>query len=66
MIEHRFRCCTPGCDNWAWLEIDHVHPRGKGGETSKANLNPLCTPCHRDKSEQDRLIWDDIPYRDSG
>jgi hypothetical protein len=66
MIEHRFRCSTPGCDNWARLEIDHKHPRGKGGETTKANLDPLCTPCHREKSEQDRLIWDDIPYRDSG
>ena len=66
MIEHRFRCTTPGCDNWARLEIDHKHPHGKGGETSKANLDPLCTPCHREKSEQDRLIWDEIPYRDSG
>jgi len=58
MIKHRFRCSTPGCTNWANLELDHVHPYGKDGPTDYTNCKPKCTPCHRLKTEQDRLFWD--------
>ena len=58
MIKHRFRCSTPGCTNWANLELDHVHPYGRDGPTDYTNCKPKCTPCHRLKTEQDRLFWD--------
>jgi 5-methylcytosine-specific restriction endonuclease McrA len=59
MIKHRFRCSTPGCTNWAYLEMDHVHPYGKDGPTDYGNCDPKCKPCHKLKTEQDRLFWDD-------
>jgi len=52
MIKHRFRCSTPGCTNWANLEMDHVHPYGKDGPTDYSNCEPKCTPCHKIKTEQ--------------
>jgi hypothetical protein len=59
MIRSGFRCSTPGCNNWARLERDHVHPYAKGGETSYDNLEPKCEPCHDEKTRQDRILWDD-------
>ncbi|MGQ0521463.1 MAG: HNH endonuclease signature motif containing protein [Actinomycetota bacterium] len=47
-------CATPGC-GWRWgLEWDHVDPVANGGPTSFANLEGLCPPCHRAKTEADR------------
>ncbi|MBV9951702.1 MAG: DUF222 domain-containing protein [Acidimicrobiia bacterium] len=59
MIEHRFRCSTPGCTRWARLELDHKQPYSKDGPTDHANCDPKCRPCHLKKTEQDRLFWDD-------
>jgi hypothetical protein len=59
MIKHRFRCSTPGCTNWARLEMDHKQPYAKGGPTSYTNCDPKCDTCHDEKTRQDRLNWDD-------
>ena len=34
----------------AWLEIEHLHPRAKGGKTVKENLWLACTYCNTFKS----------------
>ena len=39
-IRDRFRCTTPGCTNWARLEMDHTIPYAQGGETSYAQPRP--------------------------
>lgn len=37
---------------FAWLEIEHLHPRSKGGKTVKENLWLACTYCNTFKSSQ--------------
>jgi hypothetical protein len=59
MVKHRFRCSTPGCTNWARLEMDHKQPFAKGGPTDYANCDPKCDTCHDEKTAQDRLDWND-------
>jgi hypothetical protein len=65
-IRDRFRCATPGCDNWQRLELDHLEPWGRGGPTSYDNLHDLCTPCHRAKTEHDRLFHAGTDPPDTG
>ncbi|MBI2169152.1 MAG: HNH endonuclease, partial [Actinobacteria bacterium] len=36
------------------FERDHANPRANRGETSYANMEPRCSPCHRKKTEEDR------------
>ena len=47
-------------DDWG-LEIDHFHPRAKGGGNEKENLVPACKYCNRLKSarsiEEFRSVW---------
>ena len=47
-------------DDWD-LEIDHFHPRAKGGGNEKTNLVPACKDCNRLKSaksiEEFRAAW---------
>ncbi len=47
-------CGEPGCDRTYGLQWDHVDPCANGGLTSMANVQPLCTPHHVDKTERDR------------
>jgi hypothetical protein len=47
-------CAEPGCHRTYGLQWDHVDPCANGGLTTLANLQPLCTPHHADKTEQDR------------
>jgi hypothetical protein len=42
------------CGRRLGLETDHTHPLTAGGPTAHDNLNDLCRPCHRDKTERDR------------
>jgi hypothetical protein len=48
----RPRCCFPGCRRRAVrCDLDHVLPWSAGGETSVANLQPLCSRHHHVKHE---------------
>jgi 5-methylcytosine-specific restriction endonuclease McrA len=47
-------CSTEGCGRRFGVQWDHVDPVANGGATSKANLAPLCPPCHWEKTERDR------------
>lgn len=35
-------------------EVDHIVPKSKGGSDDPANLQVLCSPCHRDKTIRDK------------
>lgn len=35
------------------VEVDHVVPLFKGGTEHESNLQSLCGPCHRDKTNED-------------
>lgn len=35
-------------------EVDHIVPLEHGGTYSDDNAQPLCTPCHQDKTAKDR------------
>ena len=47
-------CAESGCHRTYGLQWDHVDPCANGGLTSLANLKPLCTPHHVEKTERDR------------
>jgi hypothetical protein len=34
------------------LNIDHVHPKAKGGSNRVSNLVPACVPCNKEKDDQ--------------
>lgn len=34
-------------------EVDHVVPKAKGGTDALINLQSLCRPCHRQKTDRD-------------
>lgn len=38
------------CKNAAATEVDHIEPLSKGGGNEIENLQPICRPCHIDKS----------------
>src|SRR5262245_48663650 len=37
-----------------YLELDHITPIEYGGTDEDANLQPLCVPCHEDKTKRQR------------
>lgn len=37
------------CGSWKELNVDHVHPRSRGGSDDPENLQTLCGPCNRKK-----------------
>lgn len=49
-----FRCvlCGHGRDDGAQLEVDHIFPVSKGGETVPKNLRTLCKECNRGKRDE--------------
>ncbi len=52
LITARARCRTRGCDApYHWLQVDHVEPHSKGGETSLANGQILCDPDNKWKRD---------------
>ena len=38
------------------LEVDHIHPRSKGGETNYFNLCRTCSSCNTIKSDQTEAV----------
>jgi len=44
--------CCQKCGSHADLEIDHIHPVSKGGTSEDENLQVLCGPCNRRKSDK--------------
>ena len=47
-------CAELGCDRKLGLQWDHEDPVANDGPTSAENLQPLCGPHHREKTERDR------------
>ena len=47
-------CAAVGCDRKLGLQWDHQDPVANRGPTSAENLQPLCEPHHREKTERDR------------
>jgi hypothetical protein len=47
-------CTVPGCHRTYGLQWDHKDPCANGGGTTFENLQPLCTPHHCEKTENDR------------
>jgi 5-methylcytosine-specific restriction enzyme A len=36
--------------------VDHITPRAFGGSNARANLQPLCSGCHKVKSQQEAHV----------
>ena len=55
MKRDNFQCklCGKSAKDGAVLEVDHKHPRSKGGRSTKANLWTLCWTCNQGKSAKD-------------
>lgn len=47
-----YECVDCGSDDH--LQIDHIHPVSKGGETTEENLQTLCRPCNARKRDRIR------------
>ena len=46
-------CSIEGCEVDRHLELDHNVPYAEGGETSRANVDPLCSHHHDVKTRRD-------------
>lgn len=56
LVESRGQCAVAGCDApHTWLHKDHRQPRAKQGPTSLRNLDLLCGPDNRHKSDGEPL-----------
>lgn len=44
--------CGRSARNGAVLEVDHIHPRAKGGSNDPDNLQTLCWDCNRGKRDE--------------
>jgi len=55
LAHYHNRCAACGADGegaGVGLEIDHIFPWSKGGKTEFSNLQPLCGPCNKKKSNR--------------
>ena len=49
-VEQKGKCTGCGIAlPYAYFEVDHIHPRAKGGGDERSNLQMLCPPCNRHK-----------------
>ncbi|MBC7238294.1 MAG: HNH endonuclease [Chloroflexi bacterium] len=44
------QCQRKGCITPA-TEVDHITPKAKGGAEDSGNLEAICGPCHKAKTE---------------
>lgn len=52
LVETRGQCVVSGCDaNHTWLHADHRQPHTKQGPTNLANLDPMCGPDNKHKTD---------------
>ena len=51
------RCAYCDDDLGRLATLDHVHPKVRGGLTSKENLVPACFACNVSKSAADWISW---------
>ena len=55
MQRDKFKCCvcgaSPAKDSSVELQVDHIIPWAKGGETVIDNLQTLCSKCNLGKSD---------------
>ena len=54
-------CARPGNDkvkipDYFKMEVDHIKPWSQGGSDELWNLQPLCKPCNRAKSNKNLLL----------
>ena len=49
--EYRCQMCGRDASDGVKLEVDHIHPRSKGGTNEMSNLQTLCKDCNRGKSD---------------
>ena len=52
-----YRCVVPGCNETTELQIDHIKPYSKGGETTLGNGQTLCRSHNASKGAKSELAW---------
>ena len=63
LVETRGQCVTAGCDaQHTWLHADHREPCAKHGQTTLANLDPLCGPDNKAKGAGPTLKQRDFDW----
>lgn len=56
-IRHNLGTHCRACLRWAparLIEVDHILPLVDGGQDTPENVQPLCVPCHRSKTREER------------
>ena len=59
LLRDQHRCCVPGCNNRAWVDVHHVVPRSLGGGHNERNLATLCSAHHRVLHDGYLAFWRD-------
>jgi hypothetical protein len=54
---HNFKCklCDITIGGKVKFDIDHIRPLSNGGGNELDNIQPLCKPCHKDKTLNEQL-----------
>src|SRR6266550_3815517 len=55
------RCNGCGCFLNGIYELDHIHPKSRGGSEDPENFQLLCPPCNGEKSNKTMVEWLLIP-----
>ena len=56
LLKFGYQCVNCGWDEH--LQIDHIHPRSKGGGDEEENLQVLCGPCNLNKRAKTMEEWE--------
>lgn len=60
---YRCACCTREFVPGDCPEFDHIVALINGGENREANIQPLCSWCHREKSAEDVALKSQVARR---